>query len=175
MVAVGASGPLAEARVAGTVTLLHEAPAVRVLACSDGFANPAVGGVTLARFVNACVVVETALAPRAHLDLLRAIEARLGRVRGPKDGARAVDLDLVLDLSLVAPVRDPDVPHPRALTRDFVVLPALQALARAQVPAPAALVQAGRQLAYGARLVPVELEAPQDGARDDERRRDQAR
>lgn len=157
VVAVGASGPLAEARVAGAVVQLRAARALRVRAVSDGFANPAVGGATLARFVNACVVVETTLGPHAHLDALRAIEQRMGRVRGQKDGARAIDLDLVLDLGLVAPVRDPDVPHPRALMRDFVVLPALQALARAGVPAPAALVEAGRGLAYGARLVPVAL------------------
>lgn len=158
VIAVGASGPLAEARVGGAVQQLREARGLRVRAVSEGFANPVVGGATLARFVNACVVVESTLGPRAHLDALRAIEQRLGRVRGQKDGARAIDLDLVLDLGLVAPVRDPDVPHPRALTRDFVVLPALQALARAGLPAPAALVEAGRRLAYGARLLPVALE-----------------
>ncbi|OGQ18234.1 MAG: 2-amino-4-hydroxy-6-hydroxymethyldihydropteridine diphosphokinase, partial [Deltaproteobacteria bacterium RBG_16_71_12] len=78
--------------------------------------------------VNAAALVESALAPRALLEVLRAVEARLGRVRGQRDGARAVDLDLVFGLALVAPIVDPDVPHPRALARDFVVLPALQAL-----------------------------------------------
>ncbi|MBI1944950.1 MAG: 2-amino-4-hydroxy-6-hydroxymethyldihydropteridine diphosphokinase [Deltaproteobacteria bacterium] len=158
VVAVGASGPMAERRVAAAVALLREQPALAVLGVSDGYGNPAVGGVTLDRFVNACLVVETALAPRALLEALRGVEARLGRVRGPKDGARALDLDLVLGLALVAPVVDPDVPHPRALARDFVVLPALQALARAGLPAPAPLVEAGRRLSFGARLLPVALE-----------------
>lgn len=155
VVAVGASGPLAERRVSAAVAQLGDRPALRVLGVSDSYSNPAVGGVTLERFVNACVVVQSPLAPRALLGALHAVEAQLGRVRGPRDGARAVDLDLVLGISLVAPVANPDVPHPRALQRDFVVLPALQALARAGLPAPASLVDAARRLSFEARLVPV--------------------
>lgn len=159
VVAVGASGMLAERRVACAIEALSRQPELRVLAVSDGYQNPATGGVTCAHFVNACVVVETALQPRALLDVARAIEARAGRVRGPKDGARAVDLDVVFGLDLVAAVADPDVPHPRALLRDFVVVPALQAMARAGRPAPAALADAARRLWFGARLLPVSLAA----------------
>ena len=157
VVAIGASGPIAERRVAAAIALLREEPLLRVIAESDGYENPAVGGVTVARFVNAAALVESALAPRALLEVLRAVETRLGRVRGQRDGARAVDLDLVFGLALVAPIVDPDVPHPRALARDFVVLPALQTLMRAGVPAPAPLVEAARRLSFGARLVPVAL------------------
>ena len=77
----------------------------------------------------------------------------MGRVRGPKDGARAIDLDLVFGLDLAAPVRDPDVPHPRALARDFVVVPALEALGRAGRAAPFDLVVAARRVSFGGRLV----------------------
>ena len=159
VVAIGASGPLAERQVAAAIDALREQPALRVLGVSDALQNPAIGGVTVARFVNACAVVETALQPRALLDVTRAIEARVGRVRGPRDGARTVDLDVVFGLELIAPVADPDVPHPRALARDFVVVPALQALARAGRSAPHVLREAERRLAFGARLVPTPLHA----------------
>ena len=159
VIAVGASGLLAERRVDGALDALCEHPAVRLLAVSDSYQNPAVGGVTCARFVNACAVVETALQPRALLDIARAIEARVGRVRGPKDGARAVDLDVVFGLGLVAPVADPDVPHPRALLRDFVVVPALQAIVRAGRVAPPELHDALRRLWFGARLVTAPRQA----------------
>lgn len=155
VVAVGASGLLAEKRVDAALAALAAHPALRLLSHSGHFENPAVGGVTCARFVNAAAVVETALLPRALLDACRSIEARCGRVRGPKDGARAIDLDVVFGLELVAPVADPDVPHPRALSRDFVVVPALEALVRAGRAAPPALIEAARRLNFGARLLPI--------------------
>lgn len=153
VIAVGASGLLAERRVEAALDELRAHPALCVLSCSSHYENPAAGGVTTARFVNAAAVVETALTPRALLDATRAVEAHVGRVRGPRDGARAIDLDVVLGLDLVAPVHDPDVPHPRACSRDFVVMPALEALGRAGREPPAELVSAARRLAFGARLV----------------------
>lgn len=153
VLAVGASGLLAERRVDDAIAALRAHPALVVLSCSSYYENPAVGGVTCARFVNAAVVVESALAPAPLLHAARAVEARVGRVRGPKDGARAIDLDLVFGLDLAAPVHDPDVPHPRALARDFVVVPALEALGRAGRTAPQDLVEAARRLSFGGRLL----------------------
>ena len=161
VVAVGASGLLAERRVDAAIEALRDHPALSVLSCSSYYENPAVGGVTCARFVNAAVVVESALSPAALLHAARAVEARVGRVRGPKDGARAIDLDLVFGLDLAAPVRDPDVPHPRALARDFVVVPALEALGRAGRAAPFDLVLAARRVSFGGRLM---KQARQPGA-----------
>ena len=47
-------------------------------------------------FVNACALVETALAPRALLDALLDIERTHGRVREIPNGPRTLDLDIIL-------------------------------------------------------------------------------
>mgnify|MGYP001604336697 CR=1 FL=1 len=52
VVAVGASGVRAEQRVGDAVDALAAHPALRVLAASGRYQNPAVGGVTCARFVE---------------------------------------------------------------------------------------------------------------------------
>ena len=80
--------------------------------------------------------------------------ALLSMRRQDEATARDIDLDVVFGLELAAPVTDPDVPHPRALARDFVVVPTLEALGRAGREAPHALVEAARRLAFGARLLP---------------------
>lgn len=75
-------------------------------------------------FVNAVVRVATALPPEAVLARLHAIEAEVGRVRGARDAARVLDLDLLdydgerrsVPGSLV-------LPHPRMTERAFVLLP----------------------------------------------------
>jgi 2-amino-4-hydroxy-6-hydroxymethyldihydropteridine diphosphokinase len=79
-----------------------------------------------ADFLNAAAVVETSLPP---LDLLRAlqqIENELGRVRGVRWDARAIDLDLLLYGRLE--MRSPElvIPHPRLCFRRFVLKPAAE-------------------------------------------------
>jgi 2-amino-4-hydroxy-6-hydroxymethyldihydropteridine diphosphokinase len=146
VVGVGASGALAEARVADGIARLDALPrdVVRVLSVSRAYANPAFGGVTHDRFVNAAAVVETPLGVAALLHSLHAIERAVGRVRGAKNGARALDLDVLWALDAAGPltlaVGDVvAVPHPRVLERPSAVVPAVEALERAQLPVPARL------------------------------------
>lgn len=88
-----------------------------------------VGGPDQPRFTNTVVVATTALAPHELLARLHAVEARHGRVREVRWGARTLDLDLVQygDPSLGTDVvsDDPDLllPHPRAHERGFVLQP----------------------------------------------------
>lgn len=74
-------------------------------------------------FINAVVTGHTALAPRALIERLLALEAERGRVRTTPGAARQLDLDLILYGNLV--INEPDliVPHPRFRERAFVLGP----------------------------------------------------
>ena len=74
-------------------------------------------------FVNAAVLLETALAPDALLAALQGLEREFGRTPGPRWGPRALDLDLLTydDLSVDGP--DLTLPHPRLFERAFVLVP----------------------------------------------------
>lgn len=73
-------------------------------------------------FVNAVAAVETLLPPERLLALLHRVEGEFGRVRGVRNAARVIDLDLLAygDLVQEGP---PALPHPRLHTRAFVLLP----------------------------------------------------
>lgn len=145
VVGLGSSGPSAEKRLASAVAALRAHPLLTVRSVSRSYENPAVGGATQARFVNAAVVVETALGPEALLGALHAEEARAGRVRSVPNAARTLDLDVLLGLDLLASTERPALPHPRLQDRPFAVVPALEAIARAGRVPPAFLVEAGRR------------------------------
>lgn len=74
-------------------------------------------------FVNAVVLLETPLEPRALLNGLGKIERRLGRAPSERWGPRAIDLDLLLydDLEIDSP--DLHVPHKHLHERAFVLVP----------------------------------------------------
>ena len=74
-------------------------------------------------FLNAVAAGHTWLAPHQLLDAMLAIEESLGRVRREKHGPRTIDLDLILYGAHVMRTRDLTLPHPRYMTREFVMAP----------------------------------------------------
>ncbi len=75
-------------------------------------------------FVNAVAAVETALGPADLLALLHRIEADYGRERLMVNGARTLDLDLLVYGATVHPgPESPILPHPRLHQRAFVLRP----------------------------------------------------
>lgn len=76
-------------------------------------------------FVNGAVRLHGAIDPAVLLAALHAIEARAGRVRGARDGARTLDLDIIAMGSLCREAPDPVLPHPRVHLRAFVLRPLL--------------------------------------------------
>jgi 2-amino-4-hydroxy-6-hydroxymethyldihydropteridine diphosphokinase len=74
-------------------------------------------------FLNAAVVGETALSPRALLDALLGIERERGRARPYPSAPRTLDLDLILFGERVMDERGLIVPHPRFRERRFVLEP----------------------------------------------------
>jgi len=75
-------------------------------------------------YINACAEVSFEGGARALLNVLHEVEAEFGRKRTVKNAARALDLDL-LDFrgQVIEDKGGMFVPHPRMLTRGFVLFP----------------------------------------------------
>jgi 2-amino-4-hydroxy-6-hydroxymethyldihydropteridine diphosphokinase len=96
---------------------------VHVRAISTFYRTPAIGEPGGPPFLDGVVEVSTALPPRAlKLEVLRRIEAQLGRRRGAdRNAPRTIDLDLLLYGDRVDE-RDPVLPDPDIATRSFLAL-----------------------------------------------------
>lgn len=75
-------------------------------------------------YINACAQVSFNGEARELLDILHDVEAELGRERTVQNAARTLDLDL-LDFrgQLIQDKAGMIIPHPRMLTRGFVLFP----------------------------------------------------
>jgi 2-amino-4-hydroxy-6-hydroxymethyldihydropteridine diphosphokinase len=74
-------------------------------------------------FLNMVVSAVTRLAPLDLMAALLDIEERLGRIRRGRNAPRTIDLDLILYSARIMRRRDLTLPHPRYLTRPFVMEP----------------------------------------------------
>jgi 2-amino-4-hydroxy-6-hydroxymethyldihydropteridine diphosphokinase len=97
----------------------------RLLARSSDYATPPWGEEQQPPFVNACIEIETALAPQALLTVLQAVERKFGRDRSQERrwGPRTLDLDLIAYDDLTLQTEALTLPHPRILERAFVLVP----------------------------------------------------
>ena len=79
-------------------------------------------------FINAVISIKTSLRPEALLAVLQKIESDQGKVKLRHWGERCIDLDILFMDQLRLHLKAPDliIPHPHALTRDFVLIPALE-------------------------------------------------
>src|ERR1700737_3621388 len=96
-----------------------------LLARSADYSTPPWGEQDQARFINACIEIETSLDPHALLFTLHKIEQKFGRDRSKEQrwGPRTLDLDLIAydDVRLDKP--ELTLPHPRVFERAFVLVP----------------------------------------------------
>ena len=102
--------------------------ATRLAAVSTFYRTAPLGAPGAPAFANGVVRVETELEPRAlQFEVLRGIEAVLGRVRGAdRNAPRELDLDLLLWGEAVVCEPDFRLPAPELLERAFVALPLLE-------------------------------------------------
>jgi 2-amino-4-hydroxy-6-hydroxymethyldihydropteridine diphosphokinase len=128
---------------------------LEVLASSSVYDTDPVGEVLdQPSFLNACLLVRTALEPLELLDAVKALESRLGRAGGGRrHGPRAIDIDLLLLGDVELAHERLTLPHEQVLTRRFVLIPALEIDAELAVPD-------GRRLADALAALP-----PQEGVR----------
>jgi 2-amino-4-hydroxy-6-hydroxymethyldihydropteridine diphosphokinase len=99
-----------------------------VLACSSTYDTDPVGEVLdQPSFLNACVRIETALAPEELLDACKAIERELGReMGGIRHGPRPIDVDVLLMGDVEYSSARLTIPHEQATSRRFVLIPLLE-------------------------------------------------
>jgi 2-amino-4-hydroxy-6-hydroxymethyldihydropteridine diphosphokinase len=101
---------------------------VVVLASSSTYDTDPVGDVLdQPPFLNACLRVQTALAPEALLDACKAVERALGReAGGPRHGPRPIDVDVLLLGEIEFASERLTLPHEQVLSRRFVLIPLLE-------------------------------------------------
>jgi 2-amino-4-hydroxy-6-hydroxymethyldihydropteridine diphosphokinase len=97
----------------------------RVVAVSSVWQTAAIGDTNQADFCNAAVLLRTELEPAAIIARLNDIEARLGRVRDPrnKNAARTIDLDLAVIPGPARSVGGKEFPDPEIVERVFLAAP----------------------------------------------------
>ena len=77
-------------------------------------------------FLNSACLIETDLSPQEMFGILSAVENTLHRERGERWGPRTVDLDLLLYDDVILNTESLILPHPRMVTRRFVLEPCVE-------------------------------------------------
>lgn len=113
--------PLAMARAA--VVALAGISGLRLGATSRFWASAPVPASAQPRYVNAVARLDGGADPAWLLARLQAIEAQAGRVRGERNAARPLDLDILDMDGRLRDSPDPVLPHPRLAGRAFVLRP----------------------------------------------------
>ena len=97
--------------------------AIQVLKTSSIYETEPVDYLDQAWFLNAVLKAQTDLAPTALLRALRKIESRMGSKKAFAKGPRLIDLDILLYDDATIDTPDLQIPHPRMLQRNFVLVP----------------------------------------------------
>ena len=97
----------------------------RVAALSSLYSTTPVGFAEQPRFINAVARVETSLSPFSLLGALLLIEQEFGRDRrmSMENRPRTLDLDILLYSDYVLGGLALNIPHPRLVEREFVLVP----------------------------------------------------
>jgi 2-amino-4-hydroxy-6-hydroxymethyldihydropteridine diphosphokinase len=102
---------------------LGQIPGLDLRKVSRWFATQPVPASDQPRFVNGAAWLGGAVEPCGLLEMLQAIEAAAGRVRGVPNAARTLDLDLLAMDDLVMASPQLVLPHPRMQDRAFMLAP----------------------------------------------------
>jgi len=97
--------------------------AIRVLKTSSLYETEPVDYLDQAWFLNAVLSAQTDLTPAALLRTLREIESGMGSKKAFAKGPRLIDLDILLYDQATIDTPELQIPHPRMLQRNFVLVP----------------------------------------------------
>ncbi|NJR21069.1 MAG: 2-amino-4-hydroxy-6-hydroxymethyldihydropteridine diphosphokinase [Richelia sp. CSU_2_1] len=104
------------------IETLNNQPEVSVISRSSWYQTAPIGP-PQPDYINACAILEVALAPEALLAQLLETETKFNRIRREKWGPRTLDLDLLLYDNLILETPTLTLPHPRMAERAFVLVP----------------------------------------------------
>jgi 2-amino-4-hydroxy-6-hydroxymethyldihydropteridine diphosphokinase len=107
----------------GAVDALSGTPGLGFVAVSPVYETAPVGGPQQPAYLNAVIVVDTALPGRAVLDRAHGVEQAFGRVREQRWGPRTLDVDVIVSGDEISDDPGLTLPHPRAHERAFVLAP----------------------------------------------------
>jgi 2-amino-4-hydroxy-6-hydroxymethyldihydropteridine diphosphokinase len=99
------------------------ADGIAVAACSAWYKSAPLPPSDQPWYVNAVAALATEIDPFALLAALQRVERQFGRVRGVRNAARTVDLDLLDYGGLEVESTALTLPHPRLHQRRFVLVP----------------------------------------------------
>ncbi|MFN3867380.1 MAG: 2-amino-4-hydroxy-6-hydroxymethyldihydropteridine diphosphokinase [Demequina sp.] len=123
VIALGGNIGNVEPRFRDALAALHRVTGIEVKAASPLFRSTPEGGAEQPDYLNAVARIHTALAPRELLAACHGIEVLHGRDRTVPGSARTLDLDIVSYDGVIGDSPDVTLPHPRAHTRAFVLVP----------------------------------------------------
>ncbi|TQL41983.1 2-amino-4-hydroxy-6-hydroxymethyldihydropteridine diphosphokinase [Homoserinimonas aerilata] len=130
VIALGSNLGEREATLRSAVRRIGEIDGVTLVAASAIVESPALKPQGVDRdapaYLNAVVVVRSALGPLELLGALNGIEAEHGRTREEHWGDRTLDLDLIDVDGMTMATERLTLPHPRAAERAFVLEPWLR-------------------------------------------------
>jgi len=105
----------------GAIEELKKIDKVKMRRSSSIYETEPVSDIPQGNFLNGVLEIETDLAPKALLEALNKIEKKLGRVRGMKNTARTMDLDILYYGGEIINDKELIVPHPEIHKREFVL------------------------------------------------------
>jgi 2-amino-4-hydroxy-6-hydroxymethyldihydropteridine diphosphokinase len=114
--------------------VLHQHPAITVLAVSSLYQTAPVGFTDQAWFLNAVARVQTSPTPAALLSVTQATERRLGRTPAPRWGPRVIDIDILLYDAVQLHRPFLTIPHAAMHDRAFVLVPLHELAPDLQLP-----------------------------------------
>lgn len=105
------------------LNMLSSEKEISVQAVSAIYETAPVGGPEQGPFLNACAALQTTLTPTLLLLKMLEVENSLGRVREVRWGPRVIDLDLLVYEGVIMNTPLLELPHPRMIERNFVLIP----------------------------------------------------
>lgn len=122
-IALGSNLGDSQGILTAALQVLAATPGIAVQKVSSWYKTDPVGGIPQPDYLNSCALLAVQILPQQLLKTLLAVEAKFGRVRKERWGARSIDLDLLLYEDLILDIPQLQLPHPRMNERAFVLVP----------------------------------------------------
>lgn len=116
------------------ISTLKKLPRTNVIKISSMYRSVPCLGKGQPQYINMVIALNTHLKVFQLLKFCQLIESNQERVRKFKNQARTIDIDILLFGSIVKKDIKLQIPHPRMLDRDFVLIPLIEIAADLKLP-----------------------------------------